>query len=196
MKKIMRFSILNEDNQRVFELHGDYEIMPMKNSIENRNYKAIDFRDISAVEIVNGKAIEYKPTSHTFAGTPLTVYDIAEDVIRRVIFRDKTCQLEECCKDLQQLFEEYMTDSIEIGNDAYAKYVLVDDDLYFLCLVTEKYVFYSNYESMILLDASNGSLISDNYFAEVGFEDTLEEIKSGKQNALWMSNNVKETMEK
>ena len=54
-----------------------------------------------------------------------------------------------------------------------------------LVMVTDQYIYYADYDKMLMLRTDDHTIVSDNYFAEVEYEDSIENIKEGKEMVIW-----------
>ena len=186
MKQIMAFSVIDDASvERFFKINGEVEI--------SKNYKGdviAEYCDLSAVEVVGEQEISYQPSARTFAGRQFDEFDMIEDVVKKVVMRDGNYRIQECCDELRQLIDGCLANSVEVNGKQHALKIPVGSDVYELDLITESNIFYSYDEQTIMLDAQDNQIIADNYFAEVGLCDVIEEIQAGETQSLWMSDNM------
>ena len=132
--------------------------------------------------------MKYSPNQKTWQGDTLT----EEDAVYEVIFMAECdaagmagiIYMDACIKDVisyyQKEYVEYDSRRIplKICRGEFA-------DLYELRLVTDHYIFYGCDDMLLMLRTENGELVSDNYFAEIGYCEELEDISKGKVQVLY-----------
>lgn len=150
-------------------------------------YKYPDFFDISMTRLVDGVEECYFPEGNSWSGHKYDCCDIANFLISALIRGDKSYTKIYLDSELETIVNSYTECAITIGDNVIPKRILAADlyNLYQLVLVTNNYIYYLFGDSMIMLCAQEHTVVSDNYFAEAGFTDSIENINSGKETLLW-----------
>lgn len=173
---------------RHFMFYGRVERTEHKGFTSSCVYPWVDFHDLSIREIKGKKQVKYSLDQKTWRGDALT----EEDAVYEVIFMAE-CNaagvadiifMDACIKDVityyQKEYVEYDSRRIplKLCRGEFA-------DLYGLRLLTEHYIFYGCEDMLLMLRTENGELVSDNYFAEIGYCEELKDIREGKVRALY-----------
>lgn len=165
--------------------NGQYRVWGNYSFDEN---KCPEFTDLRAEILVDGVYVGYSPDGHTWAGRKFVVEDMISDCLAKLI---------QCCRiytiiyldeGLAHLVASYHEDIVLIVNDLKIPRRIISAqlfDVHSLVLVTSQFLYYVHDDQMIMLDTDTHELVSDNYFAEVGYADSLENIESGEEKLIW-----------
>jgi hypothetical protein len=193
--KLLATFVAKEINEK-FDIYGKYEIEVGKEfDFFSEVPKLIEFKyptflDVTA-KIYKGNIKEdYSPKGESWAGQKYDASDMMEFFIAALIRGDKTYEKIYLNEDIENLINSYMSEeeiAITINNKNIYKRILPKNmySLYQLMLVTNEFIYYGQEDSVIMLDINTRTIVSDNYFAEVGYFDSVENIKSGKETLLW-----------
>lgn len=193
-KKLLASFILNKTNE-TFNVYGDYQINTneavdmMSEELNRIWYKYPEFTDITTTKIT-GVEQTYIPAGQSWAGIRYTPVDVLEFFISALIRADETYSKTYLEEGLQKFVDEYLKESeiaVTVNGKPVPKRILVKDmyQLYQLALVTDTNIYYVYEDAVFMLSTEDHSVISDNYFAEVGYFESIENIQSGKETCLW-----------
>lgn len=183
-----------EEIKEKFNIYGNYDVETgyAYSDSGKIEYKYPEFYNITATRITDGKEESYTPTGTTWAGRKYVVNDMIESVISALIMGNTLFTKIYLDNGLQEILDSYMRDdniAITVNGLKIPKVILGRHlyDLYQLTLVTDTFIYYYSDEddAMLMLRTEDHSIVSDNYFAEVGYTDSIENVKSGKETLLW-----------
>ena len=182
-------------NEETFNVYGEYDIETGKEldyttggKPEFVEYKYPEFYDITVKKIVDGKEKDYTVTGETWAGRKYVSRDVIESVIAAFIRNDDAVNILSLEDGLQKLVDEYKSDVAinYLTKDIPKKILSVNMySLYQLLMVTDKYIYYAHDDEFLMMDTENHGIISDNYFAEVGLNDSIEDVRSGAEMLMY-----------
>lgn len=179
-----------------FQIEGDtYEVFCEEMELcEDRDmnsdvYLYPEFTGLSATKMVAGEMVPFEPSGASWSRAKYCVEDMIRGAIVESIINNGNYQIEYLEPTLQGLVESYKKDvALTAKNLDIPKRVLYrfGYDLFTLYLVTDKYIYYAFYAELLMLDAETHGIITDNYFASVGFEDSREAIQRGEETVMWV----------
>ena len=185
-----------EELKETFNIYGEYEVSVGKeidiistaSGFIEFNYP--EFYYTSATRVVDGKEETYIPKGESWVGRKYTAEDMIQFLISALIKGDETYTKIYLDPGLEKIIEEYIKDSeiaIAVEGKDVPKRILTNSMyyLYQLMLVTNEYIYYSHENGMYMLSTDTHQVVSDNYFAEVGFWDSVENVRNGKEKLLW-----------
>lgn len=179
----------NNVNGEMYKLNGSYSIE--KGTSAETEYIYPVFEDITAERYDEGqkKFVSYNPTIHRWSGE---LYN-AEDMLCHALFRYiigsseiEICSIDEGLREMADFYHSQV--ALTVKEKPIPKYTLYPDylsELYQLIYVTDEYIYYGNGEDVIMLDAANHTVCSDNYFALVGLDRSKEGVCEGKETLLY-----------
>lgn len=182
--KLLEFKI-DGGGMRHFEIHGDTK----ETILDFSDNPYLDFSDIEMYEIKEGTQTPYEPVATAWAtGRKLTVYDATDDVINRMV-RNQTEDFEVLYvrEDIKEFVDNYRKNKALVFAEREIPYRIINNkyiSAYELHLATDSFLYYMNCDEMIMLRTASGELVSDNYFAEVGYYESLEAIEKGEEKKL------------
>lgn len=185
MKKriLTKFSI----DDRKFVISGTYEIC--ENQDYNlEEYKYPEFSELEAQNLVESELTDFTPEGETWTGRKYEVSDMIQSVMAHLILNSKVYQIEYLDDGLKDIIDEYHKDiALNINELDIPRKILYLDmyNLFELTLVTNEYIYYSCYDQMLMFRTDTHEIVSDNYFASVGFDDSCKNVKTGKEVLLW-----------
>ena len=184
MQKLIQFIVSEVSSKELgskFVIYGNYEI-----ERDYENYKYPEFDDLIAQKEQDGSFTEYHPKGTNWYGTKFTVEDMILDVLACDSRGGDTYNIIYIEKGLTDLLEEYKSNIIQITETmTLPKHILGIDDVYELMHVTDKYIYYAHDEAILMLSIEDHSIISDNYFAEVGWYDSMQAVVAGNEKLLY-----------
>lgn len=182
-------------NNETYNVYGEYDIETDKEldyttgeKPEFAEYKYPDFYDITVKKVIDGKEEDYVVTGETWAGRKYISRDVIESVIAASIRGDDSVTIISLEDGLQKLVNEYKSDVAisYLAKDIPKKILSVNMySLYQLLLVTDKYIYYAHDGEFLMMNAESHEIISDNYFAEVGLNDSIEDVRSGAEMLMY-----------
>lgn len=182
-------------NNETYNVYGEYDIETDKEldyttgeKPEFAEYKYPDFYDITIKKVIDGKEEDYVVTGETWAGRKYVSRDVIESVIAASIRGDDSVAIISLEDGLQKLVNEYKSDVAinYLAKDIPKKILSVNMySLYQLLLVTDKYIYYAHDGEFLMMNAESHEIISDNYFAEVGLNDSIEDVRSGAEMLMY-----------
>ena len=191
-KLLATFSLT--ETKEIFNIYGEYEIETgasvdmASRECQLVHYKYPNFYNMVATKVVDGKEESYCPSGESWTGEKYTASDMAGFLISALIVGDMGYEKIYLEEGLQELVDDYTKDVVVTvdGKDIPRK-ILTNDmfSLYQLNLVTDLYFYYGCDDSMVMYDISEHSVISDNYFAEYGYMESLEHIACQEETLLW-----------
>lgn len=181
MEKVLMSTKVLKDGRHIV-IYGDY-VMENDIDLNGDGYTYPDF-DVRA-ELYDEKTKsfqKYEPEGVNWYGVPYVVADMAWSAILRNIFGNKEIETSFTDPGIEEWVRKVKEDVV-CGD--IPKKVPGDMKCYILILVTEKFIFYEEDESFLMLSKETREIISDNYFAEEGLWQTAEEIKNGTDVILY-----------
>lgn len=187
-KMLVDFVVKNQH----YRIYGEFEIC-MKKDWRSKEYQYPEFLYLKASIIEKGEESAFEPQGYTFSGRKYDVEDMIAAVLVRSIYLSTECEifyLDEGLKKMVAAYHQEEDMEIMVNGRSVPKRIL-KYDLYQVMdclLVTDQFIYYSSYDEYLMLDAksSERAIISDNYFAEQGYLDSLDNLKSGKEKLIWM----------
>ena len=174
--------------EKTYEIYGSYEICANKD-YHLKEYSYPEFCDLTAEIIEGNKKSNFVPGGVKWSGDKYDVEDMITDLLFKNIVGNKEYQILYLDEALKQLVETYRMEKISLEERELPFRMLGKDlyEIFELTLVTDKFIYYGCGEDMLMFDtdADGLDIISDNYFASVGFYDSCENIQNGKEKLLW-----------
>lgn len=172
-----------------FNIYGSYECDTTTDNNKNK-YTYPEFYDLTAKQIINGKEVDYEPHGQTWTGRNYMVEDMIQDFIAKSMVNSllySTIFIESGLQDIVNQFNNAEAIVLTVDNLQIPKAIMSHDlyNIYELALVTNDYIYFMCDDMTLMFTTDTHEIVSDNYFAEVGFFDSVENIKSGKENLLW-----------
>lgn len=138
-------------------------------------------------EYIEGEKKEFIITTVDWAGRRLNTLDAFNDIISR-LSRNETGwmrinDLDISLRNLVETFHRHSALTWEGRNIPY--FILFDGYMAALAFATNQFLYYENEMGDILMfGTSDGAFISDNEFAEIGFEESQEMSADGQETVL------------
>lgn len=178
MKKLAAFSI---------EIKGKYTFLT-STDYDGKNYRHPEFYELSAYEVIDEKEVPYHPSGVSWAGKAYDEDDMIQGFIFCLICNCKQYEKIYLDQRLQKFVDSFHSKrkivTVENGLDI-PKRIVQGTMIYELDLVTDKYIYYVWYEDFLMLDTQTHEVVSDNFFASVGYEQSLEAIQNGEETVIW-----------
>lgn len=184
--RLASFNVQMKGRPELFHIDGEVTLENMK---DTHTYP--DFSNLSATVEIDGTEKPYEPTGRNFVGHSFTVEDMITGYVKSLIMDDKEYEKVFLINELQQLVDSYRSDMITLeGKPSAPRYILGGDmlDLFQLVFMTDKFVYYNDGgDRYLMYDTDTHALIADNYFAEIGFSESLEDCSKGSETCLYKS---------
>ncbi len=185
MKKLIEFVVIMEpcrESKSRFVVSGDYVI-----ATDHDGNPYPEFSNIKAEIFRDGNYEDYSPKGCSWAGHRFTAEDIIMDVLACICRGGSSYQILYLDGDLEALIVKYQEEMVPIEESLkLPKRILgKDGDVYELLNVTEQYIYYTHDDHTIMLSLRTREVISDNYFAEVGWNNSMEAVINGKERMLY-----------
>lgn len=198
-KRNLLATFVAEEIKETFNIYGNYEIESDNTTWDYFNdedkpkligYKYPEFDSLTATILKDGVTERYEPTGTTWAGRKYTEEDMICSFIAALIQGDVSYTKVFLDDGLQKFVDEYLADdaiATTVDDKKIPKRILTCSMFYMyqLMLVTNEFIYYGYEDMLLMLSTDKHGVVSDNYFAEVGLWDSVENIKSGKEKLLW-----------
>lgn len=190
--KLIEFVVCKECKEKHsrFRIDGIYSF---EQRSEDHDY--LEFEELTAYRFENGEFKEYTPESVNWYGQVSTEEDMFLDVLSAETRGDLAYEITFIEQGIKIIADHYKNDTLTVSDGSkLPKHILgADGELYELSIATNKYLFYVQGDQSIMLSTDDRSVISDNYFAEVGWHDSMINVLTGKEQLLF--GNVPEDFE-
>ena len=172
-----------------YNIYGNYEIENDTDYMGNP-YMYPEFSELSAKQIVDGKEVDFKPTGCTWTGRGYVVEDMISDFLAKEILDSKFYKTNYIESGLQKIIDYYHREDniVTIRNGLrIPKYILSNEmfGIYELTLVTNEYIYYMYADRVLMFSTDTHEVVSDNYFAEVGYWDSIQNIDNNTETLIW-----------
>lgn len=186
--KLGSFEVESKEKIEKFEIYGELEIV--KGQERGKEYLYPQFYDLVAKKITEGKEEPYIPDGVYWNGEIASVEDMIGNYLADLIRYGTTYKKVYLCVVLQKLVDSYhLPDDnvITVNNLLVPRWILMGDmlQLYELEMVTNKYIYYVFCDDALIMLDQKHDLVSGNYFASVGYGDSVDKIKTGEEALLW-----------
>ncbi len=146
-----------------------------------------EFYDLTAKYVEDGMETNFEPEGVSWNGHEYNVADMIQDFLAKQIQHSTlytTFYLEE---GLQNLVDSYHQDIVITVNDLDIPKRILSNDMYNLFeleLVTSEYIYYVCEDIYLMLSTDSHRVVSDNYFAEVGLCQSVQNIVAGRNEEI------------
>ena len=198
--KIFECAFPVEGERRQFRFDGQIERIPLH--LPEKEKVTMEFKDVKILEFINGSYEAFEVINKSWTGRQLDEDDAFADVLSRYSRNMSGFEALYVHDVLREVLEKLETGDIVLENGRKVPKEVINGffigssgsfDVLGLLLVTDKYTYYAVDENdAIMLDTATGELVSDNYFASVGFFDSLEAIKTGEEKLIYAAEGVLE----
>lgn len=204
------FTLQRTNNKYLYMVFGDYEIDTVKEEDmiyyetvgENEKLKSLSEKiefpypefygkklegyklDLGTDEI---SLIDCKDLGERWIGEPFTIYDVPSSVCAAYTQKDSTCSIQYLEDDLKKILDNPVYEKkLMNGKEIPLRMLNSDMDVMQLLMATNKYLYYEHDDIFKMINVDTLETVSDNYFAEEGFEDSKENIESGEEKLIWI----------
>lgn len=204
------FTLQRTNNKYLYMVFGDYEIETVKEKDmiyyetvgENEKLKFLSEKiefpypefygkklegyklDLETDEI---SLIDYEDLGERWIGEPFTIYDVPSSACAAYTQEDSTCSIQYLEDDLKKILDNPVYErKLMNGKEIPLRMLNSDMDVMQLLMATNKYLYYAHDDIFKMINVDTLETVSDNYFAEEGFEDSKENIESGEEKLIWI----------
>ena len=177
-----------------FRVYGNNPFLVL--NLDNVPY--LIFNDGDMVQVVDGKEEPFTLRVKDDAGNRFTPQDVVQDCMERSA-RNETdgFEVEYACDLIQayiNAFKETVANSSLVRIIPY--FIIFNDRLLKLSYATDKFLFYDDMLEMpVMFRTIDGSLVSNNEFAEIGFWQTVDAVQEKEEKQLEIRQYPDMTME-
>lgn len=184
-----------------FFCHGEVSVWEQA-QLDDVNCPVLEFSNVTAKRMgENGIAVDYEPTEVNWAGVKYTTEDMITSVMfeymaGRIRYIDYLCPK---LKDVLDFYTKQRVSDMKPGVSAFDNWPLHllkgGDMVYSLLMITDKAVYYSQYDELLMFLPEGVSerrliLLADNYFATTGFYSSVESIKAGNEQLIYLAPDI------
>ena len=145
-----------------------------------------DFENTQIYKETDGVVSPFQITAVAWAGYQLTADDALNDVIGRIC-RNETGKLtvHEVCPELQTFFDELKKYPAISGKRTIPYFIFHHGDIAKLAYATNEFLYYVDSNDMpLMFRTDDGTLVSDNGFADMGLYESEENVENGTEQIL------------
>ena len=176
-----------------FDLEGNHFIIEADISLRQKaddNMKShwphYFFENTQVYKEIDGVVSPFPITAVTWYGCQLTADHALEDVVERIT-RNETGKLtvREVCPELQEFLDEFNKYPAISGERTIPYFILLDGDIARLAYATNRFLYYADGNNMpIMFRTDDGTLISNNEFADIGLFNSKQCVQDGTERIL------------
>ena len=185
MEKLMEFKIKVKINQDS-DIFRHFEIWAESISFEDHesNIPACIADDIQMYEFTESGKVPFRPNCRDWFGTLITVEEALDDVLGRLT-RNETGTLNMIYLDseLEKYVALYLKRiAAEFDGRKIPYEILFKEERAHLVFATDQFLYYLDELGCVnMFRTCDGTLVSDNEFAEIGFYESEEAIETGDE---------------
>ena len=184
---------------------SEFDNITLKIEVQNFNigdngddtcWAEADFVSISEIE-TGGSEKPYVPTGMTWEGHRYDANELMEIVVRMYVNDAIGCEFHEVHPSLVDYRDRASSDVACSLNGRDLPFVYYDfwrNAMYKLMYATDANYYYSHSDSLLMF-AADGTLVSDNNFAEDGLADSISSVFKGDEVEIWASPDLEEYKE-
>lgn len=204
------FTLQRTNNKYLYMVFGDYEIETVKEKDmiyyetvgENEKLKFLSEKIEFPYPEFYGKKLEgYKLDLETdeislidcedlgerWIGEPFTIYDVPSSACAAYTQEDSTCSIHYLEDSLKKILNSPVYEKT-LMNEKEIPLRMLDSDMKVmqLLMATNKYLYYIHDDIYKMLKTDTLETDGYNYGAELGFDDSKENIESGEEKLIWI----------
>lgn len=176
-----------------FDLEGSHfiieaDILPRQGADDEMECQWLqyDFENTQIYKETDGVVSPFRITGVAWAGYQLTADHALNDVIGR-ISRNETGKLtvHYVCTELQKFFDELKKYPAISGERTIPYFIFHRGDIARLAYATNEFLYYADNNDMpLMLRTDDGTIVSDNEFADMGLSESEENVENGTEHIL------------
>lgn len=137
-------------------------------------------------EIVNGEAQPFTPRPKNDTGEPFSVAEVLQDLLMRIV-RNETGIMElVSVNEIVSAYRKAFRGTIATFRTREIPYFIIFDKRFLKSVyATDRFLFYDDeLEMPVMFRTDDGTLVSNNEFAEIGFWESVDAVKNGAESEL------------
>ena len=176
-----------------FDLEGSHFIIEADISLRQKaddnmesHWPRYFFENTQVYKETDGVISPFPITAVTWYGCPITANHTLEDVVERIT-RNETGKLtvREVCPELQEFLNEFNKYPAINGERTIPYFIFQDGDIARLAYATNRFLYYADGNNMpVMFRTDDGTLISNNEFADIGLFDSKQRVQEGTEYIL------------
>ena len=176
-----------------FDLEGNHFIIEADISLRQKaddnmesHWPRYFFENTQVYKETDGVISPFPITAVTWYGCPITANHALEDVVERIT-RNETGKLtvHYVCPELQEFFDELKKYPAISGKRTIPYFIFHGGDIAKLAYATNEFLYYEDSNYMPLMFRTvDGTLVSDNEFADMGLYESEENVENGTEHIL------------
>lgn len=178
----MQYEEKGERTRKRFTLHGDAPEL----RLDMNSFPYIHIQNGKMFEIVNGEAQPFTPRPKNDTGEPFSVAEVLQDLLMRII-RNETGIMElVSVNEIVSAYRKAFRGTIATFRTREIPYFIIFDKRFLkLVYATDRFLFYDDeLEMPVMFRTDDGTLVSNNEFAEIGFWESVDAVKNGAESEL------------
>lgn len=184
--KILDFIL--EENHFIIEA----DVAPRKNVDEAADCRWLrySFSNIQVYKETDGVVSPFPITAVSWAGYQLTPLHALKDIVGR-LSRNETGKLvmHYICSELNEFLDEFKKYPAINGERTVPYFIFLGDEIIRLAYATNEFLYYENTCGMpLMFRSSDGTLVADNEFADIGLCQSEENVELGTEKILSFTN--------
>lgn len=176
-----------------FDLEGSHFIIEADVSLRHKigdntqnQWPRYFFENTQVYKETDGVISPFPITPVTWYGCQLTADHALEDVLERIT-RNETGKLSvrDVCLELQEFLDEFKKYPAINGERTVPYFIFFCGEIARLEYATNKFLYYADSNDMpVMFRTDDGTLISDNEFADIGLYDSEQRVEEGTEHLL------------
>ena len=176
-----------------FDLEGNHFIIEADISLRQKaddntesHWPRYFFENTQVYKETDGVVSPFPITAVTWYGCQLTANHALEDVIERIT-RNEIGKLtvREVCPELQAFLDEFKKYPAISGERTIPYFIFHRGDIAKLAYATNEFLYYVDSSDMpLMFRTDDGTLVSDNEFADIGLCESEENVENGTEQIL------------
>lgn len=152
---------------------------------KDKEYEMLEFEDLKMTSIEDSVEKDYNPNYVSFIGHRWDEEDCIVSIIDALTRGDDSWEILSINEEIERVVQQYLKDSFEYKDRKIPVRVSKGQLVLELLLATDRFLYYCLEDIILMVDASDGKIVSDNYFAETGYWDSLANVRKGKEILIW-----------
>lgn len=207
---LIAFTLQRTNNQYLYMVFGDYEIDTVKEDDmiyyetvgENEELKFLsDIIEFPYPEFYDKKLegckldletdeislIDCKDLGENWIGEPFTIYDVPSSACAAYTQKDSICSIHYLEDDLKKILDSPVYEkALMNGKEIPLRMLDSDMNVMQLLMATNEYLYYQHDDIYKMLNTNTLETKGYNDGAELGFDDSKENIENGKEKLIWI----------
>lgn len=149
----------------------------------------VEFYDLQLYEVVRGKEIPFIFKGYTWTGCEMNADYAIADILSKYMLKHSDVYVLHMDDTLKKYLEKVSAPRVLLKTLEIPVKIIygMSLEVYQLLLVTDMYTYYAADDMFLMLETGSFSVVSDNYFAEIGWNESIENIATGKETEYFKS---------